>query len=121
MARSVFVAAGRPAVGEQYSSHTFKAPTNAELRSPENQTRIREELKLAATRCPGLLRIIALGKRAQWLFEGLEGAPAFELHVLPHPSAQGLLQGAPNKGKGMRLMDLEAAWLARLAELLEPS
>ena len=98
---------------------TFKAPTNVELRSPENLARIQGELGRAASLCPGRLRIIALGKRAHWLFGQLEGVPAFELHVLPHPSAQGLLQGAPNKGKGLRLADLESAWRERLAALLK--
>ncbi len=97
---------------------TFRAPTDVELRSPENLARIRTEVERAASRCPSRLRIIALGKRALWLFGRLEGAPEFELHVLPHPSAQGLLQDAPNKGKGLHLADLESAWRARLAQLL---
>lgn len=100
---------------------TFRAPTDAELRAMDNLNRIRGEVERAAMLCPGLLRIIALGKRAQWLFGRMEGAPAFELHVLPHPSAQGLLQDAPNKGKGLRLADLEQAWRARLAGLLAVS
>lgn len=97
---------------------TFRAPTDAELRSPENLARIIGDVERAASLCPGRLRIIAMGKRALWLFGRLEGAPDFELQVLPHPSAQGLLQGAPNKGKGLHLADLEFAWRARLAELL---
>lgn len=100
---------------------TFRAPTDAELRSPENLARIRGDVARAASLCPARLKIIALGKRAQWLFGRLVDAPEFELHVLPHPSAQGLLQGAPNKGKGFHLADLEAAWRARLAELLSVS
>ena len=97
---------------------SFRAPTDAELRSPENLGQIRNVVERAAALCPARLRIIAMGKRALWLFGRLEGAPAFELHVLPHPSAQGLLQGAPNKGKGLHLADLELAWRTRLAELL---
>jgi uracil-DNA glycosylase len=100
---------------------TFRAPTDAELRAPENLARIRGDVDRAASLCPTRLRIIAMGKRALWLFGRLEGAPDFELHVLPHPSAQGLLQGAPNKGKGLHLADLEVAWRARLAELLNVS
>jgi len=49
----------------------------------------------------------------------LPEAPVFELHALPHPSAQGLLQGAPNKGKGLKLEDLRADWQERLRALLE--
>ena len=100
---------------------TFRAPTDAELRSLDNLARIRGDVERAASLCPARLRIIAMGKRALWLFGRLESAPDFELHVLPHPSAQGLLQAAPNKGKGLHLADLELAWRARLAELLAVS
>ena len=97
---------------------TFKAPTDRELASLENLARIGQELSMAAARCPGALRVIAMGKRAEWLFKRLEGAPPFELHALPHPSAQGLLQAAPEKGKGMKLADLREGWERRLGELL---
>ena len=100
---------------------TFRAPTDAELRSPENLARIRREVGDAMARCPGKLKIIAMGRRAQWLFGRLSNVQGFELHVLPHPSAQGLLQAAPGKGKGLHLADLELAWRARLAELLTGS
>jgi hypothetical protein len=59
-----------------------------------------------------------MGKRAEWLFHRLEEAPEFELFPLPHPSAQGLLQAAPDKGRGLRLADLQLAWERRLRELL---
>lgn len=97
---------------------TFKAPTDKELASPENLARIGRELARAAAWCPGTLRVIALGKRAEWLFGRLEGAPPFRFASLPHPSAQGLLQAAPGKGKGLRLADLQAAWEERLRILL---
>ena len=97
---------------------TFKAPTDAELKAPENLARLLAELHLAAGRCPGLLRVITLGKRAHWIFQRLEGAPAFQLHGLPHPSAQGLLQAAPDKGRGLKLADLQQGWQADLARLL---
>lgn len=100
---------------------TFRAPTDAELRSPENLARIRGDVERAAALCPGKLRIIAMGKRALWLFGRLAEVPEFELCVLSHPSAQGLLQAAPNKGKGLHLADLELAWRVRLGELLAVS
>ena len=100
------------------NGQTFRAPSDAELRAPENLARIRIDVERATSLCPDRLRIIAMGKRALWLFGRLEDAPEFELHVLPHPSAQGLLQGAPNKGKGLHLADLELAWRTRLGELL---
>ncbi len=98
---------------------TFKAPTDRELTAPQNLIRIGQELASAAARCPGTLRVIAMGKRAEWLFRRLEGIPDFELCTLPHPSAQGLLQAAPDKGRGLKLADLQVAWEARLRALLE--
>ena len=100
---------------------TFRAPTDAELLGKANQARLLAELQAAAQRCPGTcpLQVIAMGKRAQWLFTHLPGAPALQVHGLPHPSAQGLLQAAPGKGKGLKLDDLRREWEARLASLLE--
>jgi uracil-DNA glycosylase len=98
---------------------TFRAPTDAELLAGPNQERLVAEVRAAADRCSGELRVIAMGKRAQWVFGRLQGAPRFSLHLLPHPSAQGLLQAAPGKGKGLKLDDLRQAWGARLASLLE--
>jgi len=97
---------------------TFKAPSDRELASPENLARIGQELSRAAERCPGTLRVIAMGKRAEWVFRRIEGGPVFELFTLPHPSAQGLLQAAPGKGKGLKLGDLQVAWELRLQDLL---
>lgn len=97
----------------------FKAPTDAELRSPENLRRIVEELQRAVGgggHQP--LSVLALGRRAGWLLQRLQGEPLFRLEVLPHPSAQGLLQAAPGKGKGLRLADLRAEWEERLRTLL---
>ena len=97
---------------------TFKAPTDRELASEGNLARITEELSTAALRCPGKLRVIAMGKRAQWLFQRIKTEHDFEFFTLSHPSAQGLLQAAPGKGKGLKLADLQTAWEERLKELL---
>lgn len=98
---------------------TFRAPTDRELLDPANLTRLREELGAAAARCRGRLRVVAMGKRAEWVLSRLAPDVPFDLHALPHPSAQGLLQAAPGKGKGLRLEDLRRAWEARLSTLLE--
>ncbi|WP_316415876.1 uracil-DNA glycosylase family protein [Mesoterricola silvestris] len=98
---------------------TFRAPTDKELLAPDNLDRLRGELREAAGRCPGRLRVIAMGRRAQWVFARIDGAPDIHLDVLPHPSSQGLLQAAPGKGKGLKLEDLRREWEARLAALLE--
>jgi len=96
----------------------FHAPSNRDLLAPENLARLREELARAAAGGTTPLRVIAFGKRAEWILARLEGAPSLDLHALPHPSAQGLLQGSPNRGKGLRLADLRVAWQARLEGLL---
>ena len=97
---------------------TFRAPTDAEVRSPANLARLGRELRAAAERCPGPLRVVTLGRRAQWIFQNLQDSPPFQLHGLPHPSAQGLLQAAPGRGKGLKMADLQMEWEARLAALL---
>jgi uracil-DNA glycosylase len=96
----------------------FHAPSNRDLLAPANLARLAGELGRAAAGRNGPLRVIAFGKRAEWALARLVGASVLDLHALPHPSAQGLLQGAPNRGKGLRLADLRAAWQERLEELL---
>lgn len=100
----------------------FRAPSDRELRSPANLARLADELARAAGPRTTPLRVVAFGTRPRWILERLPsltaGVPPFELHPLPHPSAQGLLQAAPNKGKGLRLDDLRAAWEDRLRDLL---
>jgi uracil-DNA glycosylase len=104
----------------------FRAPTDRELRSPGNLDRLAGELARAAATLPagGRLRVLAFGTRPRWILERLAalapGSPAFDLHPLPHPSAQGLLQAAPGKGKGLKLEDLRQAWEASLRNLLGP-
>src|SRR5512140_1474457 len=92
----------------------FHAPSNKDLLAPTNLARLAAELARAATGRRTPLRVIAFGKRAEWVLGRLPDAPPFELHALPHPSAQGLLQAAPGKGKGLRLDDLRVAWEAQL-------
>lgn len=99
--------------------HSFRAPTDRELKSEGNLLRLRQELSRAQLSCPGRLRVITLGKRAQFLFSSLLGNLDLDLQALPHPSAQGLLQDAPGKGKGLRLVDLQVAWEVRLSDLLK--
>jgi uracil-DNA glycosylase len=96
----------------------FHAPSNRDLLAPDNLERLSAELTQATLGLTASLRVIAFGKRAEWVLRRLPGAPAFDLHALPHPSAQGLLQGAPNRGKGLRLEDLRTAWQENLQALL---
>ena len=96
----------------------FHAPSNRELLDPTNLARLSGELTRAAAGWTSPLRVIAFGKRAEWVISRLPGALAFDLHALPHPSAQGLLQGAPGKGEGLKLADLRYAWQEHLLALL---
>lgn len=94
----------------------FCAPSDAQLKNATNLGRLQAELATAQGRAERRLRVIALGRRAAWILKRLE--TDFELCELPHPSAQGLLQAAPGKGKGMKLSDLQRAWEDKLQELL---
>jgi hypothetical protein len=96
----------------------FHAPSNRQLLDPANLARLSAELARGTMGNRSPLRVIAFGKRAEWVLGRLTDVPAFEFQTLPHPSAQGLLQGAPDRGKGLKLADLRAAWLERLTALL---
>jgi hypothetical protein len=99
----------------------FHAPSNRDLLDPINLRRLSAELTRAAAGGASPLRVIAFGKRAEWVLARLPEGPPISLVALPHPSAQGLLQGAPNRGKGLKLQDLREAWQERLMGLLHSS
>lgn len=92
----------------------FRAPTRAERESETNLARLHRDIRLAASR--GADRICCLGKVAASVVTLLD--TGLTVHALPHPSAQGLLTSAPDRGKGARMADLEAAWTTHLAGLL---
>lgn len=94
----------------------FRAPKDRELFSEENLARLDADLRKASG--GRALRVITLGKRALALQARLGGDLPLDWRGLPHPSAQGLLQAAPDKGRGMKLSDLQAAWEKELAALL---
>ena len=91
----------------------FRAPSRAELESEENVTRLRGELA-AAVRL-GASRVVTLGKCAARTLAPLAAQAGLRLVSFAHPSAQGLLSEAPNRGRGLRLADLQDAWVERLA------
>jgi uracil-DNA glycosylase len=100
----------------------FRAPSQGELKDPENVARIAAELSQAAARCPAPLPIITLGRRAGQVLEAVartSAVPPIVLHHLAHPSAQALLSTAPEFGRGLRMVDLEARWEAALVALLQ--
>ncbi len=92
----------------------FRAPSRAERESADNLARLRRDISRATSR--GADRICCLGKVAASVVALLD--TGLTVHALPHPSAQGLLTSAPNRGKGARMADLEAAWTEHLANLL---
>lgn len=92
----------------------FRAPRRSERESHENLSRLRRDVAYATAR--GADRICCLGKVAASVVTLLE--TDLTVHALPHPSAQGLLTSAPDRGKGARMADLEAAWVHNLAALL---
>ena len=99
----------------------FRAPSRAELESPQNLARLARDVDSAAAR--GLTLIVALGRVAARTLELLltthpERWTGVTLHVVPHPSAQGLLSAAPDRGRGARLADLAAAWERDLAQVI---
>ena len=94
----------------------FRAPPRTELESAGNLARLRSELLQAAQR--GATRVVTLGKCAARTLVPLATEAGLQLVALAHPSAQGLLSEAPNRGRGLRLADLQTAWIDRLAALL---
>jgi uracil-DNA glycosylase len=93
---------------------TFRTPTRAELENDLNLARLHGEI---ARLLPRELRgIVTLGKVAARTVDAcLTRYPALAAKVItravPHPSAQGLLSMAPNRGKGARLADLQETWM----------
>jgi hypothetical protein len=92
----------------------FRAPSRTERESAANLARLRLDIERAMAR--GADRVCCLGKVAAAVVTLLDVSIA--VHALPHPSAQGLLTSAPDRGKGAKMADLEAAWVATLAALL---
>lgn len=98
----------------------FRAPSKRELEGVANMERLVDELRQVHAR--GLRAVLALGHVAArtmtLLLSQADHAiqSAIVLHPVPHPSAQGLLSAAPDRGRGARLSDLAAAWEADVAQ-----
>jgi len=93
---------------------SFRAPLRSELESTRNLTRLNRELDQLTLR--GLKGIVTLGRVATRTVEVLlkqRPRPALARRALPHPSAQGLLSMAPDRGKGAKMADLQDAWIVR--------
>lgn len=118
-------AAHRVALGNAFDrcptndGHKFRAPSRAELEGVDNMARLARELDALEGR--GLRGIVTMGRVAtrtvQVLFTRVP-RPQLVTHAVPHPSAQGLLSMAPNRGKGARMSDLQEAWMRELQRLV---
>ncbi len=123
---AIFAAAGlRPvahgvALGNAFdrcptdNGQTFRAPLRAELEGIGNVRRLNNEIELLVAR--GLLGIVTLGRVATRTLDVVLAAtprPKVLRRAVAHPSAQGLLSMAPDRGKGARMSDLQDAWMTR--------
>jgi hypothetical protein len=93
---------------------SFRAPLRAELESATNFARITRDL--TQLRARGLRGIVTLGRvatRTYDVFFKRTPIPELARRSLAHPSAQGLLSMAPDRGKGARMADLQEAWMVR--------
>ena len=89
----------------------FRAPSKAELSSPENVKRVRSELAKARRR--GLHTVIVLGRTADWLLGthlGLRDDASIAYHQITHPSPLGLMGMAKRAGKGVRVSAMKEQW-----------
>lgn len=93
---------------------TFRAPLRSELEGTSNLARLMRDITTLRTR--GLKGIVTLGRVATRTIDTLyKRTPMPELarRALPHPSAQGLLSMAPDRGRGAKMADLQEAWRMR--------
>ena len=96
------------------NGETFRAPTRSELEGTANIARLSRDI--ASLRARGLKGIVTLGRVSTRTIDTLfKRTPMPELarRAVPHPSAQGLLSMAPDRGKGAKMADLQEAWMVR--------
>lgn len=97
----------------------FRAPSRAELEGEDNVGRLVRELDALEAR--GLRGLVTLGRVATRTMDVVlsqHARPALVRRAVPHPSAQGLLSMAPNRGKGARMSDLQQAWREQCAAMV---
>ncbi|MEP6832346.1 MAG: uracil-DNA glycosylase family protein [Gemmatimonas sp.] len=97
----------------------FRAPTRDELDGESNSNRLRREIDVLRAR--GLTGIVTLGKVAARTMQHVVSQfydNKIPVHALPHPSAQGLLSMAPNRGRGARMADLQEGWMQQCMEAI---
>ena len=98
---------------------TFRAPSRNELEGPANVERLTRDLNAFGAR--GLRGVVTLGRVATRTVDVVltrTPMPTIVARALPHPSAQGLLSMAPDRGKGARMSDLQEAWMMRCRDVI---
>jgi uracil-DNA glycosylase len=101
------------------NGHTFRAPLRSELEGAANFARLARDLVHLRTR--GLKGIVTLGRvaaRTVDTFLAQHPAPDIARRSLPHPSAQGLLSMAPDRGKGAKMSALQEEWMVRCQQAI---
>jgi hypothetical protein len=120
VANSILPVAHGVALGNAYDrcptddGATFRAPMRSELEGTANLARLTRDITLLRAR--GLKGILTLGRVATRTIDTLFKRtlmPDLARRALPHPSAQGLLSMAPERGKGAKMADLQEAWMVR--------
>ena len=97
----------------------FRAPSKAEMSSPENVRRVRAELAKARKR--GLRAVVVLGRVADWLLGthlALRDDPDIAYHQITHPSPLGLMGMAKRAGKGVRVSAMKDKWKADFRSMI---
>ncbi len=98
---------------------TFRAPNRAELEGEENISRLTRELVMLRAR--GLRGIVTLGRVAMKTMDVLLTRTPMDglvRRAMAHPSAQGLLSMAPDRGRGAKMVDLIDAWQAKCEQAI---
>lgn len=90
---------------------TFRAPNRGELEGSDNIARLTRELVMLRAR--GLRGVVTLGRVAMKTMDVVFTRTPMDgltRRAMAHPSAQGLLSMAPDRGRGARMVDLIDAW-----------
>ncbi len=97
----------------------FRAPTRTELEGDANVARLAHEFTQLSAR--GLRGIVTMGRVATKTVDVVLARvpmPTLARLAVPHPSAQGLLSMAPDRGKGAKMHDLQEAWMAQCEAMI---
>ncbi|MFL5574975.1 MAG: hypothetical protein ACJ79S_03265 [Gemmatimonadaceae bacterium] len=98
--------------------HSFRAPSRAELSSPENVARLEGEIERAVD--AGAEVVVTLGRAADTAIGdmlGVRDIPILRYESVRHPSAQALLFAKDRRGRGLK--EMEEEWMEALVRILK--